>query len=328
MAQRCPFLPEVLLLCFVLFGALTPSAAAPDGNEDASSSRYTIDRIPKDMKVQDNIVYKTVGGRQLKLVMFLPPVKKFEKAPLLVYIHGGGWGHGNRFIIVKSGGIDVVRQLNAAGVICVSIEYRLVDGSGPTAMDAVADSKDAIHFLVENAKTYGIDPDRIATMGGSAGGHLSLVTALGEDNDYPCDPALARFKGKIVAEVAYFPLISMVDPAMFKGSNFERPIRLNPILGGPIEQKLDVAKKLSPALLLKPTSPPIFLAQGNQDQVLNVINSITMAKLCEQKGVPHELIIVKNAGHGFSGTNPDPSVSEISKRTSAFLLKYLLPGAK
>ncbi len=311
------------LSCVLMGGGMALAAPAED-----SFSRYTIERIPKDLKVEDNIVYKIVDGQQLKLTLFVPTVKKYAKAPLLIYIHGGGWGKGNRFALLKSGVIDVVRQMNDAGVVCAAIEYRLANGGKSTVLDAAADCKDAVHYFVKNAATNGIDPDRIATIGGSAGGHLSLVTALGDDDNYPCDPDLAKYHGKIVAEAAYFPLVSMVDPTVLKGSNFENPARFIPILGGPLEQKRDVAEKLSPTLLLKPTSPAILLAQGDHDHTLNVVNSITMANDCKAKGVPYELIVVKNADHGFAGTNIDPPLPEISRRTSAFLLQYLLPGAK
>jgi acetyl esterase/lipase len=311
----------------------TMPARPAKGPHRGGESSFTIADIPKDLKVEDNVVYKTVNGQDLKLTVFYPQVKKYDKAPLLVYIHGGGWAAGNRFVVVKSGGIDVVRQLNNAGVVCATIEYRLVprDPSTPnasTTMDAEADCRDAIHFLVKNAARFGIDPERIATMGGSAGGHLSLVTALGEDKDYPCDPALTPYQGKVLAEVADFPAVSLVDPALLGVGVFKRPGTLAMVLGGPPDQKRDVAEKLSPTLLLKPTSPPILLAQGDHDSALPVQNSITMAKLCEEKGVPVELIVVKGAEHGFRGKNIEPTIPEIAHRSADFLLKYLLPGAK
>jgi acetyl esterase/lipase len=301
----------------------------PANSPKPDFARYlTLAKIPKDMKVEDNVVYKTVNGQDLKLTVFYPKVRKFEKAPLLVYIHGGGWVQGNRFVVEMSGGVDVVRQLNDAGVVCVTIEYRLVNGKSVVAMDSEADCRDAVHFMVENAARFGIDPQHIATMGGSAGGHLSLVTALGDDKDYPCDPELAKYPGKIVAEAADFPLVSLVDPSLFKGSNFERPGPLNGLLGGPLDEHRDAAEKLSPTLLLKPGSPAIFVAHGDHDHTLNVANAYALAKACQEKGVPVELLIVKNADHGFNGKNMDPPLDEISRRTAVFLLKYLLPGAR
>jgi len=286
---------------------------------------FPFSALPPGLKTEDNVVYKKIDGQELALTMFYPAVKKFDRAPLVVYIHGGGWGRGNRFTIITSGFIDVFRQLNDAGFVGAAIEYRLADGHGSTAYDAVADCKDAIHFLVKNAARFGIDPNRIGTIGGSAGGHLSLVTALGSDADYPCDPELAKYPGKILAEAAYFPLISFVDTKMFVGSNFARIQRLVPLLGGTLEEKRAIAEKLSPALRLKKEIPAILLAHGYQDRVLNVVNSTTFAELCQQKGVPVECIIVKGADHGFRGDNIQPSQAEITARTTNFFLKYLLP---
>ncbi len=317
-------------------------AQAPDADETAPAaktrpvygSNMTAALLPKDWKVEDNIVYKTAGGQELKLIAFYPKQKKFAQAPLLVFIHGGGWAGGNRFVITKSaaGWLDVIGALNDAGVVCVSIEYRLLKREVDphlTAMDQEADCRDAIHFLVENAARFGIDPQRIATMGGSAGGHLSLVTALGKDADYPCDPALAKFSDyKILTEAAYFPLVSLVDPAMTVTGPLHTGAVLDKLVGGPIAQHQDEAKKLSPTLLLNPASPALILIHGNKDTTLTVQNSISLAAECQTKGVPCELIVVKGAAHGLKGTNLDPPIAEVSRRCAAFLLKYLLPGAK
>jgi acetyl esterase/lipase len=331
MPKPLSFLGFVFLVALTLPGRAADSAtAAPQPLPKAAKPPYgwnmTIDKIPKDLKVEDNVVYKTVNGQDLKLTMFYPKVKKYAQAPLLVYIHGGGWRAGNRFVVITSGAIDVVRALNNAGVVCATIEYRLIR-PGVTGMEAESDCRDAIHFLVKNAARFGIDPNRIATMGGSAGGHLSLVTALGVDQDYPCDPDLVKYPGKVLAEVADFPLVSLVDPTLFQGGTFSHGSHVDPIIGGPVEQKRAVAEKLSPTLLLKPNSPPILLVHGDQDHVLNVQNSITFAQLCRKEGVPVELIVVKGADHGFRGTNIQPSQDEINRRTVAFLLKYLLPPA-
>src|SRR5213075_3159668 len=116
------------------------------------------------------------------------------------------------------------------GFTCASIEYRLANGAPATANDSVADCKDAVRFLAAHAAEYGIDPVRIGTFGSSAGGHLTLVTALGDDRDYPCDPSIEGPPVKIRCVAAYFPLVSFLDRELMKGSNFERPQRLVPLL--------------------------------------------------------------------------------------------------
>lgn len=280
-------------------------------------------RLPADLKVVKDVVYKQVGDTKLDMLLFLPLEKKFEKSPLVVYIHGGGWGGGDKFKVLRNDILEVIRSLNQQGVTCASIEYRLANGGAATAYDSAADCKDAIRFLVKNAEKYGLDPQRIGTFGSSAGGHLTLVTALGDDRDYPCDRSLDGPPGKIRCVAAYYPLVSMVDPALLKGSNYERPQRFLPILGGPLSEKREIAMKLSPINFVHAGSPAILVAHGDADAVLSVQNSIAMRDAAQAKGVPVECIISKGAGHGFSGDAIEPTVAEINRRTVAFFMKHL-----
>ena len=76
----------------------------------------------------------------------------------MVYIHGGGWGNGDRYRVTRRDVISVVRELNQRGVACASIEYRLANGGKDTVMDSVADCLDALSFLVKHAADDGLDP--------------------------------------------------------------------------------------------------------------------------------------------------------------------------
>ncbi len=230
-----------------------------------------------------------------------------------------GENHGKRW----PDNIAVLRELNRQGVACVSIEYRLADGGAATALDSAADCKDAIRFMVKHAENYGIDPARIGTFVGSAGGNLTLVTALGDDADYPCDPLLEAHRATIRCVAAYYPATTFLHPDVMKGSNFERPQRMIPIIGGLVEEKRAIAVKLSPVELVKVGSPPIFLAHGDEDAVLSHRHSLLLRDVAEKKGVPVECIISKGAGHGFRGDAISPTVAEINQRTVAFFLKHL-----
>ena len=75
--------------------------------------------------------------------------------------------------------------------------------------------------------------------------------------------------------------------------------------------------------LIQPNSPAIFLAHGDADEVVSSLNSTFLHDVAKTKGVPVECVIVKGAGHGFSGDVIEPSVAEINHRTVEFYLKYL-----
>lgn len=215
-------------------------------------------RAPADLKIVKDVIYKKVDGSSLDLWLFPPAAKNFDRAPLVVYIHGGGWGGGDKERVFKSHVLDTVRQLTQNGVMCASIEYRLANGGKATAYDSAADCKDAVRFLAGNGEKYGLDPERIGLFGSSAGGHLALVTALGDDKDYPCATKPDDRKGKIRCVAAYYPCTSFVHPEVLKGSNFERPPRFLPILGGSLDAKKEIARKLSPVELVQRDSPPSF----------------------------------------------------------------------
>ena len=299
-------------------GAPRKKAGTKQGDDSA--------RIPADLRIVKDIVFKDVknsDGRPLDLWFFEPLVKKYERAPLVVYIHGGGWGGGDKQNVFRADTIEVIRALNRAGVACATIEYRLANGGSATAYDSAADCKDAIHFVVQHAEKYGIDPARIGTFGGSAGGNLTLVTALGDDADYPCDPALAAHPARIRCVAAYYPATTLLHPEVMKGSNFERPQRMIPIIGGLLEEKRAIAVKLSPVELVKAGSPPIFLAHGDNDTVLSHRHSLLLRDVANKKGASVECVIAKGAGHGFRGDTIDPNIAEINRRTIAFFLKHL-----
>lgn len=306
---------HLLLFCALLLST-QPSHAA-------DKRRDSVPRLPDDLKIINGIVFKQVSEQKLDLMLFQPLVKKYERSPLVVYIHGGGWGGGDKYKVLRNDIISVIRSLNQAGLTCASIEYRLADGKPALASDSVTDCKDAVRYLVKHAQEHGIDPERIGTFGSSAGGHLTLMTALAKDSDFPCDPALDGPAGKIRCVAAYYPLVSFVDAECMEGGNFERPQRMIPLLGGLMMEKRELALKLSPIELLRADSPAILVAHGDEDKVLSVHNAIALRDAAQAKGVPIECIISKGAGHGFGGDSISPTIAEINQQTVAFFLKHL-----
>ncbi len=295
----------------------------PISAQEPASRAPRTTKVPADLQIRDGIVFKKVGDVSLDLILFQPLVNKYEQAPLVVYIHGGGFAGGDKTKVFKRDVIEVIGELNRRGFVCASIEYRLANGRPATLNESVADCKDAVRFFGKHATEYGIDPKRIGVFGSSAGGVLALITALGEDQDYPCDRALDDSPAKVHCVAAYYTGASFVHPELAKGSNFENPRRLLPILGGPLEEHRELAKKLSPVELLRPESPPIFLAHGDSDKVLSSLNSTFLRDAAKAQGVPVECVISKGAGHGFSGDDIQPSIAEINRQTINFFVRYL-----
>ena len=315
-----------LLSLLSCFAALTLCAAdepvkakkRPPGKE--RSPAQTVAAAFPEFDAAMDVVFKQVGAQALKMDILTPKELKASTAPVLVYIHGGGWSGGNRYSMTRPDVAGVFHLCAKAGIICASIEYRL---NSPTAsaFDSTVDCKDALRFLVKNSAKYRIDPTRIATIGGSAGGHLSLVTALGDPKDFPGDPALAGSDpASIRCEVAYYPATDFTDEKL--AGRFLGP-RASLMFGGPADQKREVIRLLSPVALLRKESPPVLCFHGDKDVVLPVDNSRKLAAKGQEIGADLRYVEVKEGNHGFS-TKSTPSIDDIVDQAGKFVIEHLL----
>ncbi|MDF7799255.1 prolyl oligopeptidase family serine peptidase [Pontiellaceae bacterium B1224] len=272
---------------------------------------------------EKGIVYKTVDGKNLDLVYFKPQnLKPGEKAPWMLFVHGGGWRGGNEYNILRPAFSGTLKTLTENGIACFSVKYRLTRNH-LTAFDSVVDCKDAARFLLQHASTYNLDPERYGVWGGSAGGHLSLMTALGNDEDFTGDSALAGVPLQFKCVASYFPLTTLVNPDVLTGSKFEDPEVLRHVLDGLFSEKPELARLLSPTEYLTPETPPVLLLHGDKDPILSITNSLYMMAVAQEKGADVELLTVKNAAHSFGGKNISPSMEEVNELSAQYIIPRL-----
>ena len=154
--------------------SFTPYQAWIKIKKDFPQAQIVRPQLPAGVKAENDIVYATLhetsyGKRDLHLDLFRP--EKSGKYPAVLLIHGGGWRSGN-----KSMDIPLAQQIAAKGYVTAAVEYRLA----PEALypAAVHDIKAAVRFIRANAKKYGINPNKIAIAGSSAGGQLSALVGV------------------------------------------------------------------------------------------------------------------------------------------------------
>ncbi len=281
-------------------------------------------KILSRFKYEKDIIYKTVDGDTLDMILFLPMIKKRKKSPVMLYTHGGGWGGGSKYNIFRSAFRASLKTLLDSGIACATIEYRLTRVGKSNVKDCVTDCKDAARFLMQNAEKYSLDVNRMGVWGGSAGGHLCLMTALGDNKDFVGDESLSNYDPQFLCVASYFPLTSFTKTELLRGSNFEKPKRFIPLLGGLLSEKENLARNLSPVELLKKDSPPILLIHGDKDNVLPISQSIHLKKVAKQLNANVKLIRVENAGHSFRGENISPSIEQINQEVAEFIFEKLL----
>ena len=142
-------------------------------------SWLTYSQVPGDQSEVQTKVYKTIGRTKLKLYIYQPSERNaLEQLPAVVFFHGGGWGGGHAWQFVPQ-----CKYLAERGIMAMSVEYRVRKRQGVTPFECVADAKSAIRWIRVHAGEFGIDKDRIAAGGGSAGGHLAACSALIKEFD-------------------------------------------------------------------------------------------------------------------------------------------------
>lgn len=159
-------------------------------------------------------VYKTSAGKERKMEIFFPPNHDpaKSKVPGMILFHGGGWQGGN------------LSQFRAAcayfasrGLVCATAEYQMLNKETKAQLPAghslkracVTDAKTAIRWFKKNAAELGIDPDRIITGGGSAGGHISALATMNPGLNDPTDPK--DIDTKVVAYLWFNPAFALDD---------------------------------------------------------------------------------------------------------------------
>lgn len=132
------------------------------------------DSLPENVNQSRDLVYTTLkntpyGDRDLHVDVFSP--KKKGKYPALIMIHGGGWRAGD-----KSLQIPMAQMLASKGIVTICVEYQLsMEAKYPAAVHNI---KSAIRWTRANAEKFGIDSDKIAVSGCSAGGQLAMLEGL------------------------------------------------------------------------------------------------------------------------------------------------------
>ncbi|AWW32650.1 pectin esterase [Echinicola strongylocentroti] len=127
--------------------------------------------VSVDGVLEKNISYKDLGYRSLKMDVFYPEHSKKDKLPGILMVHGGGWRSGDRSLQAP-----LARALAKKGYVTAVMDYRLsLEAPYPAG---VHDVKDAIKWLKSHAEDYGLDTNRVAISGGSAGGQLAALVAM------------------------------------------------------------------------------------------------------------------------------------------------------
>lgn len=247
-------------------------------------------------------VYKKAGDVELKMWILAPEGHKAEdKRPAVVFFFGGGWSSGTPKQFEQQ-----VKHLAARGMVAATADYRVKSRHGVKAVACVADGKSAVRFLRANAARLGIDPERIAAGGGSAGGHVAACTAL-----------IEGYEDEATGVSSAPNALVLFNPALV----------LAPVEGHPgrevanLEERMGVEpSKLSPYHNVRKGAPPTLVLNGTADTTTTYAAAELFAKAMTGAGNRCELAGYEGMGHGFFNFGrKDSRYTETVQRMDAFL---------
>ncbi len=263
-------------------------------------------------------IYKKVGDVELKLYVFEPKDHKpSDQRAAVVFFFGGGWSSGSP--VQFKGQCE---QLASRGMVAISADYRVKSRHGVQPDKCVSDAKSAIRWVRANAPKLGVDPQRIAAGGGSAGGHLAAATALLPDFDEESEDKSVSSAPN--ALVLFNPAVILAPAEGLDAVDADRVRRINETTSGK-------AKQLSPYHFIRKELPPAILFHGTKDEAVPYATVELFAKSMKAAGNRCELVSFEGEPHGFfnpgrsKGDDKNANYNKTLKQADEFfvLLGYL-----
>jgi acetyl esterase/lipase len=279
-----------------------------------------------------DVTYQIIPGfRPLNLDVYVPP-KSGARAPLVMYIHGGGWATGHAR---QSGAFDdwpgVLASIAARGYVVASINYRLsAEAPFPAA---IRDVKSAIRFLRLHADDYGMDKSRAVVWGGSAGGHLAALaaTTCGVNELEPVGATPATTESTALGQESDCLQGAVTWYGIFDFTKLAADVAKPGAAGGAVGRFLDcrdgacppeTVRLASPIRFVNAKTPPFLLVHGVDDKVADPAQSRQFNAAMQSAGAASELVMIPGVDHSFIGRTPEATREaslQALDRTVAFI---------
>ena len=249
------------------------------------------------VQVSRNIAYGPAERQVMDIYYPDKPENITDSVDAMLFIHGGGWASGDKSAYTK-----YCQNVSREGYVTATMNYRMFQQNA-TFVEMLEDIDLAIAKLKDKAAEDGIELDKIAIMGASAGGHLSLLYAY---THYETSPLPIAF---VIGQV---PPVDFLDPS-FELALGDYQLSIISYLTGVtitrenIDDNLDIIKAASPYYQATPDVPPTILCFGFRDEIVPYSNGVAMDAKLNELGVEHTFLTYPNSGHGL---DKDKDVSD------------------
>lgn len=247
---------------------------------------------------EKHVLYAEPDEHRLYMTLFLPEPEPDEEAalrPTVLLVHGGAWIAGRRHQLFWLG-----RKLAENGIVAASMDYRKLPRYG--FPECVLDAKAALRWLRMNADTYGIDPDRIAVSGHSAGGYIAVMLGATQDEEKFRGTENLGYSDEVQAVISVY---GAVDWRVYQGNDVG-PIRRTVaqrlfrwFLSGVAEDGMDPFEVASPDTYLRDVASPTLFIHGDRDRLVPIAAAWALHEVLTELGIPSNVVTMNGHGHSF-----------------------------
>ncbi len=258
---------------------------------------------------QTEYVYKTIGQRQLVMLMDYPPDWKItDNRAAIVFFFGGGWVKGTPAQFASQ-----ARYFADRGIVCARADYRLRTKDNVTIADCVEDAISAMRWMRGHAQGLGVNPNCIAAAGGSAGGHLAACTFFVESISAPTDDLTISPKPN--ALILYNPVLDLTHLPGVAAQRASAATTQGAEHGYTSGMDQQMIETVSPLLHANRQLPPTLIIDGSNDEFNGQIRAFIEKE--KKLGVNVEAEFYEGQPHGFF--NKEPYQTQTTKRAEQFL---------
>jgi acetyl esterase/lipase len=211
------------------------------------------------------------------------------------------------------------------GWVCVAANYRLSPLA--TFPDHIVDVKRALRWIREHVAEYGGDPSFVCVTGGSAGGHLTALTALSA-NDPRFQPGFEQVDTRVVAAVPFYGVYDFLDRAGIRGSQSMVPLLSQRVFKVAPQQDPELWSAMNPIDRIGEQAPPFFVIQGTHDTLVFVEEGREFVRALREKSrAPVAYLEMVGAQHAFDVFH-SPRSRHAVLAVAAFLEKVRAEAAR
>lgn len=254
---------------------------------------------------------------QLTLDIYMPTKEVYEKHPVVLFFHGGGWIGGSKGAININRINGSINQLREKGYAIISVDYSLANKDQSSFPHCIIDVYDAIKWLEDQAIIYSFDINNVGIMGESAGAHISMIAVYGNVEDFSPN-SKSNIKINYVVDI-YGPthldsLYHSDRPDSLRSIVEKMPSSLREhlteqIFGfDPEEDSLrthDFMYLYSPITYVNKDIPPTLIIHGQLDKICPLMQSELLQAKLEDLDIEHEYHVIEGMHHAFNGATKE-----------------------